>query len=211
MGRPGCFLFSSVVFEISVAAQQKPSRHAAEEHEQGGVDTLSEEDSCYGKGGYAGDGIEVEAVAGVDAGRFSDCVDACKHESDGDWSHASLHGSAPRVFLEMVPDIAATVGQKARWQVECHERDDEASSAGGLPTDQSDHGHVRARSHLAKAVDCGKLIACHPVMEGYSLMLHLWQHGAPASHSEQGEEAKDIQEFDEITHAVGLVFSGDTG
>ena len=95
-------------------SQQKPSRHSAEEHEQGGVDTLGEEDSCYGKGGYAGDGIEMRAVAWVDAGRFSDCVDACEHEADGDWRHTSLHRSAPRIVLEEVPNVAASVGQKAR-------------------------------------------------------------------------------------------------
>lgn len=189
-------------------SQQKPSRYPAEEHEQGGVDTLGEQDSCYGKGGYAGDGVEVRAVVGVDAGCFADCVDACQHESDGDWSHALLHRSTPRVFLEMIPNVAASVGQKARWQVECHERDDEPSSAGGLPADQSDHGHVRTRRHLAKAVDCGKLIACHPVMKRYGFMLHLWQHGAPTSHREQGEEAKDIQEFDEITHGFGFAELG---
>ena len=75
----------------SVSPQQKPSCDTAEEHKQCRVDVFGEKDSCYGKGGYAGDGIEVEAVVGVDAGRFADCVDACEHEAYGDRGHALLH------------------------------------------------------------------------------------------------------------------------
>ena len=79
LGRPGCFFSSIAAIGASVRAQQKPSRHASEELEQCGVDTLGEENSCYGEGGNAGDGVEVRAVVRIDAGRFSDCVDACEH------------------------------------------------------------------------------------------------------------------------------------
>ena len=208
MGRSGCFFSSIAAIGVSVRAQQKPSRHASEEHEQCGVDTLGEENSCYGKGGNAGDGVEVRAVARVDAGRFSDGVHACEHESDGDWRHAALHGGAPGVVLEMVPDVAAAVGQETRRQVECHECDDEACRAGGLPADEGDHRHVRAGSHLAKTVNRGELVAGDPVVKSDGLVFHLWQHGATASYGEQREEAEDIQDFDKVAHGFGFAGFG---
>ena len=43
-------------------------------------------------------------------------------------------------------------------------------------------------------------------MNGDGFVLHFWKHRSPAAHSEQGEEAKNIQQPDKITHGLGWVF-----
>ena len=70
--------------------QKKPPDHAPEEHQHNRVDVFCEENRGDCESDGTSNDIKGQRVRQVEAGGFSDRMDARQHQADRDWRHAAL-------------------------------------------------------------------------------------------------------------------------